>query len=187
MSDPFDARGKSLEDAWFSKANDEAIQRLKEKTARADSRKDIEALTGITDPQVLDALAGLGIGGAAVLAMSYYPMVAVAWADGTVEPEERAAILQAVEGMGVAEGDPARDYLEKWLSEKPEPTWMRVWTDYVRALCEKMKPEEIALLRNTVVGRARTVAEAAGGILGALWKVSQAEKRVINELEAAFR
>lgn len=187
MSDPFDARAKSLEDAWFSKADDEAIKRLKEKMERAYTKKDIEQLTGIANEKVLDALADLKIGGAAVLVMSYYPMVAVAWADGKILEEEKTVILRLVASMGAAHGGPAHEYLDKWLAEKPEPSWMRLWTEYVEALCEKMKPEDKALLKNTVVGRARVVAEAAGGILGVLWNTSDAEKNVIAELEAAFK
>ncbi|MEW6430677.1 MAG: hypothetical protein AB1730_04140 [Myxococcota bacterium] len=186
MSDPFEARAKSLEDAWFSKADEEAIKRLKSKMERAYTKKDIEQLTGITNEKVLDALADLKIGGAAVLVMSYFPLVAVAWADGKILPEEKDVIQRLVASMGTAPGSPAYEYLEKWLVEKPEPAWMRLWTEYVQALCEKMKPEDKALLKNTVVGRARVVAEAAGGLLGVLWNVSDAERRVIEQLEAAF-
>lgn len=186
MSDPFDARAKSLEDAWFSKADEEAIKRLKAKMERAYTKKDIEQLTGIANEKVLDALADLKIGGAAVLVMSYFPLVAVAWADGKILPEEKDVIQRLVASMGAAQGGPAYEYLDKWLAEKPEPSWMRLWTEYVQALCEKMKAEDKALLKNTVVGRARVVAEAAGGLLGVLWNVSDAEKRVIEQLEAAF-
>ena len=47
----------------------------------------------------------------------------------------------------------------------------------------------LALLRAAYkweLGRARVVAEAAGGILGVLWNVSETEKHVIAQLEAAF-
>lgn len=187
MTDPFEARAKSLEDAWFARADEEAIKRLKEKMERAYTKKDIEQLTGITNEKVLDALADLKIGGAAVLVMSYFPLVAVAWADGKIDEEEKKVILRLVAAMGASQGGPAYEYLEKWLAEKPDPSWMRLWTEYVQALCEKMKPEDKALLKNTVVGRARVVAEATGGIFGVLWSTSAAEKRVIEQLEAAFQ
>jgi hypothetical protein len=187
MSDSFEARAKSLEDAWFLKADAEAIQRLREKTERAYTKQDLSGLTGITNEQVLDALADLKIGGAAVLVMAYFPMVAVAWADGVIEEAEKALILQLVAAMGAPQGGPAHAYLDTWLTQKPEPSWMKLWTDYVHALSEKMKPDDKALLKNTVLGRARVVAEASGGLLGVLWSISDAERRVIAELDAAFR
>lgn len=186
MSDSLIARAKSLEDAWFSKAEEEAIKRLKAKMERAYTKKDIEQLTGISNEQVLDALADLNIGGAAVLVMAFYPLIAVAWADGQILPRERDIIMRIVASMGVQDQSPAHEYLVKWLGEKPEPTWMRLWTEYVHSLCAKMKPDDKALLKNTVLGRARVVAEAAGGILGVLWNVSESEKKVIEALEAAF-
>jgi enoyl reductase-like protein len=186
MSDPLHARAKSLEDAYFNAVEEKAIAALKEKMERAYTKKDLQQLTGITNEQVLDKLADLKIGGAAVLVMSFFPMIAVAWADGQIRPQEKDVILRLVASMGVQEGSAAYEYLNKWLVEKPEPAWMRLWTEYVQALCEKMKPEDRALLKNTVVGRARVVAEAAGGILGVLWNVSQAEKHVIEQLEKAF-
>jgi hypothetical protein len=42
-----------------------------------------------------------------------------------------------------------------------------------------------AQLKNSVMGRARAVAEAAGGILG-LASISSAEKQKLDELEWAF-
>ncbi|MEW5742536.1 MAG: hypothetical protein AB1938_26700 [Myxococcota bacterium] len=168
MSDSLHARAKSLEDAYFTAVEEKAIAALKEKMERAYTKKDIQQLTGISNEQVLDKLADLKIGGAAVLVMSFFPMIAVAWADGHIRPQEREVIMRLVEAMGVQKSGPTHEYLEKWLAEKPEPMWMRLWTEYVQALCEKMKPEDRALLKNTVVGRARVVAEAAGGILGVL-------------------
>lgn len=186
MSDSFSARSKSLEDAYFSAAEEKAIAALKEKMERTYTKKDIQQLTGISNEVVLEKLADLKIGGAAVLVMSYYPLVAVAWADGHIRPQEKDIIMRLVDSMGAQAAGPTHEYLDKWLAEKPEPMWMRLWTEYVQALCEKMKPEDRELLKNTVVGRARVVAEAAGGILGVLWNVSEAEKRVIAQLEAAF-
>jgi hypothetical protein len=56
----------------------------------------------------------------------------------------------------------------------------------VRALVTRMKPADIALLKATVLGRARVVAEASGGFMGLSWGVSEAEKAVLARLEQAF-
>lgn len=184
--DAFVARAKSLEDLYFSKADEEAIDRLKKKMQHAATLAELKHLTGITHESVLESLASLNVGATAILLMSYYPMIAVAWADGEVVAAERELILQLAAMMGVKPKEPAYDYLEQWLREKPELRWTKLWTEYVQALSEQMRPDDRSLLKNTVLGRARVVAEVTGGIMGVLWNVSHAEKQVLKQLESAF-
>jgi hypothetical protein len=185
-SDAFDDRRKALEDQFFKQQNDAALQKLKDQQARAATREEITRLTGITNPTVLDALANLKLGGAAVLVMSMFPLVEVAWADGKVDEKERRIVLQQAENVGIGSGSEAALLLAGWLDEKPELSWHQLWAEYVGELVKKMKPEDRELLKNEVLGRARLVAEASGGLLGAGFAVSAAEKRVLEKLEQAF-
>jgi hypothetical protein len=61
-----------------------------------------------------------------------------------------------------------------------------VWTQYVKALSENLDTAERNTLRHDVIGRAREVAEAAGGFLGMGSKISQAEQKMLERLESAF-
>jgi hypothetical protein len=56
----------------------------------------------------------------------------------------------------------------------------------VKALVALMKPDDVALLKATVLGRARVVAEASGGFLGLAWRLSDAEARALDRLALAF-
>ena len=118
--------------------------------------------------------------------MSLFPVIEVAWADGKIDQKERTALMEASKSIGLEPTSPAQEYLSKWLDEKPEPSWHTLWADYVKALVKKMKPDDKALLKATVLGRARTMAEASGGFLGVAYRISDAEKRVIAKLEKAF-
>ncbi|MBE2248743.1 MAG: hypothetical protein IAE78_04270 [Myxococcus sp.] len=185
-SDAFDDRRQALEDQFFKKQNDAALQKLKDQQARAATTAEIQRLTGITNPAVLDALCNLKLGGAAVMVMSLFPLIEVAWADGSVTEKERRVVLQQAENVGVGAGTEAALLLAQWLDEKPELSWYQLWADYVGELVKRMKPEERELLKNEVLGRARLVAEASGGFLGAGFAVSAAEKAVLANLEKAF-
>jgi hypothetical protein len=185
-SDAFDDRRKALEDQFFKQQNDAALQKLKEQQTRAATREEIQRLTGITNPVVLDALSNLKLGGAAVMVMSMFPLVEVAWADGKVDDKERQVVLQQAENVGIARNSEAALLLVQWLDEKPELSWHHLWADYVGELVKKMKAEDRELLKNEVLGRARLVAEASGGLLGTGFSVSGAERKVLEKLEKAF-
>lgn len=185
-SDAFDDRRKALEDQFFKDQNDAALKKLKDQQARAATRDEIQRLTGITNPAVLEALSNLKLGGASVMVMSMFPLVEVAWADGKIDDKERRVVLQQAENVGIAKDSEAALLLNQWLDEKPELSWFQLWSDYVGELVKKMSTEDRQLLKNEVIGRARLVAESSGGLLGAGFAVSGAEKRMLEKLEQAF-
>ena len=186
-ADAFDDRRKALEDQFFKQQNEAALQKLKDQQTRAATKEEITRLTGISNPAVLDALSALKLGGAAVMVMSMFPLVEMAWADGKVDDKERRIILQQAENVGIAKDSEAALLLASWLDARPEPSWHGLWAEYVAELVKKMKVEDRELLKNEVLGRARLVAEASGGLLGAGFSVSAAEKKVIEKLQAAFK
>lgn len=185
-TDSLDDRRKALEEQFFQQHEKELVQKLKDAAAKETTRDELQKLTGISDTAVLDALASLKLGGAATLVMSLFPVIEVAWADGKIDEKEQAAILEASKSIGLEKATPAYEFLQKWIAEKPEPSWHTLWADYVQALVKNMKPDDKALLKATVMGRSLTVAEASGGFLGVAFRVSDAEKRVLAKLEAAF-
>jgi tellurite resistance protein len=184
--DAFDERRKALEEQFFAKNNEALVQKMRDAAQRTASKAELQQLTGIANEQVLDAMAALKIGGAATLVMSLYPMLAVAWADGKIDEKERTVILGIAETVGLKSDGAGYSYLQRWLAEKPEISWQHLWADYVQALVAQMKSNEKELLKQTVLGRARVVAEISGGIMGVVWNVSKAEQSVLAKLETAF-
>jgi tellurite resistance protein len=186
-TDAFQARRAALEEQFFKAHEDEVIAKMKERVQESLVRDEVHALTGISNEQVLEALAALKLGGgAAVLVMSLFPLVEVAWADGKPDARETKVVLNIATTLGIIPGTPAHAYLSRWLEEKPEPSWHTLWADYTHALVALMKPADKAMLKSSVLDRARVVAEASGGFLGVAWRVSEAEKAVLTKLEKAF-
>lgn len=182
----FDERRTALEEQFFAKHDAQLVAKLKTSAADKATREELQKLTGIANEQLLDALAGLQVGGAATLVMSLFPIIEVAWADGVVDAKERAIIASLAQAMGIDEKSPAHGYLTKWLDEKPEPKWHELWAAYTRELAFKLSVNDRQLLKATVLERARAVAEISGGFLGLAFRVSKAEQGVLDKLAAAF-
>jgi tellurite resistance protein len=73
----------------------------------------------MTDAELTAVLHDFGVDAASREALVFLPVVWVAWADGTVQPEERSLILALAE-RHVALGTEGRRVLENWLAFVPE-------------------------------------------------------------------
>jgi len=177
---------RALEEAFFAKHNERLRRALKERAEAEERRKALAEASGITDPAVLEMLDKLGIEPEAVAAFALIPLVEVAWADGDVHSKEAEAILEAARESGLPEGGVARELLQSWLSERPGARVLEAWENYTAALAGSLDAAGRARLRKEIVGRARAVAEAAGGILGLGSKTSAPEREMIEKLEKAF-
>ena len=95
-------------------------------------------------------------------------------------------MLEAVEAQGCSRDSASFRLLEHWLAEPPSKNLFGVWKDYVTAILGMMTtPGSRLTLQDSLLARARKVAEVSGGILG-LHKVSDAEEAAFVELEEAF-
>jgi tellurite resistance protein len=160
------ADARTLEDAFFTKENARLLEQLKGKQKREALREMVK----VEDETFLDRLIELGIGPETVLALTLVPLIAVAWADGTLDGRERDAIIKAAEEKGVSPETAGHQLLE---------TWLGIW--------ETFTDEERQRMRERTLDWALAVAEASGGFLGVISKVSPAERVVIKELEKVLR
>ncbi|HEU4368414.1 MAG TPA: hypothetical protein VFV05_09335 [Methylomirabilota bacterium] len=179
-------RGRSLEDEFFRREDQRLLARLNELKAAETTREALAKAAGITKPAVLDALVKAGIRAETVAALSIVPLVEVAWADGTLDPNERRAVLDRAGDSGIARGSVEHGLLEAWLDRRPDPRLLDAWTHLVRGLCDQLGPEEAARLKAGLLERARAVAKASGGVFGLGSKVSSKEAAMLALLEAAF-
>jgi len=178
-------RGKALEEEFFKREEARKLAALKGKQERGELRTALAAASGMTDEQVLDHLIDAGITAETMTAVSLVPLVAVAWADGSIQEREREAILHSARGKGIEEGSPAYEMLAAWLQRKPGRDLVAAWESYIEALDAKLTGAQLDILKRQVLDRARDVATAAGGFLG-VGKISGQEEKVLERLAAAF-
>jgi hypothetical protein len=186
MSDKIlDDRRRALEEAFFAKHNEALQRRLQEAGEREAKQQALAMATGISDPAALDRLAALDVGVEALAALSLVPLVAVAWADGTMGQRERAAVLSAA-AAGLDDKGPSYELLEQWLAQPPPPALLTAWEAYIGAILGTLDDTGRRALKSELLDRARAIAESAGGFLGMGRKVSPAEEAVLKRLERAL-
>ena len=178
-------RKKALEESFFAKENARLVERMRAEKQKTASKEALTEASGITEDELLGRLVELEIGSDAWTAISLIPLVEVAWADHVLDGEERKAILEAAAALNVRPGQASYELLESWLSAKPDGRLLEVWGEYIVGVAGQLDPDGRRILRDEILGRARNVAEAAGGVLG--WnKISSEEQAVLERLEHAF-
>jgi len=178
---------KSLEDAFFARQDAELLEKMREEARLKELRAALRESAPKADDVVIDRLIQLGVGPETVLAVTLVPLIVVAWADGSIDPKERAVLIRSAEERGIKPGTPAHEMFERWLERKPSPHLVEVWKQFVRALSAAFEEPERRAMQTTLIGMARSVAEAAGGFLGLGSKVSAAERAALEDLEATLR
>jgi hypothetical protein len=178
-------RGRALEDQFFEKENQQKLAAMKEKLDVQRGREELRKASGMTDDSVLDKLVGLGLKANTIAALSLVPLIQVAWADGSIQDNERTAILQGAHGKGLEQGTDGYELLQTWLAKRPSGDLFDAWEAYIKTLTAQLNDEQNRLLKNQIVGFAKMVAAAAGGILG-FGKVSGDEEKVLTRIENAF-
>ena len=135
--------------------------------------------------KLVEGLTRLGIGADTLAALTLIPLVQVAWADGHMDEREKRAILAAAESSGIDPESPSFGLLRVWLERPPDPGLDELWRSYIEAVSGALSVEARLRLRSAILGRARDVATAAGGVMG-LGAISRSEEQVLSRLEAAF-
>ena len=179
------ATARALEDSFFAKENDRILKELRAASVREDKKKEFREYLDIDNDEVLEALVELAVEPETLIAFTLVPLVEVAWADGEIQPKERDAIIKAAVERGVGEDSPTAHLLRNWLQTPPDPVLLETWRAYMEELLGSLGERTRAHMKSSVIGRARAIAEAAGGFLG-VGSISAAEKKVLEELEWVF-
>ena len=179
-------RKVALENAFFAE-RDAMLRRQFGEEEQVKLRRDtLSAASGIKDAVVLDKVLAQNVTRETLAALFLVPLVVVAWADGTLDARERSAVLAAAEQAGLDKQHAGYRLLECWLTRKPPPELLARWKAYVSALSMTLTEEARDAIQSEVIGRATTIAKAAGGFIGIGRKVSSDEAAVLTELEQAF-
>jgi hypothetical protein len=177
-----DADRDRLERAFFAGENARLAREPSFGTERERQREALCEVVRVQDRGFLDRLVTLGIRPSTAVALRVVPLVFVAWADGALDDRERRAIEESARRTGLAAERISKRMLEAWLARRPDPTLLEAWKTYVRRLWGFFTAEERWQMRQNLLGAAREVADAAGGILGLTSRISSAERRVLEEL-----
>jgi len=183
--DIFGDRRKALEDSFFRERDQLLLEKLRIELEALEENRHLAHVSGILDEKVLAKLVKAGVRGETLAAVTLIPLVEVAWADGAVSDDERAAVLKAAAENGVNEGSAAHELLRHWLKDRPDVRIIAAWKEYVGALAKVMPADAMLVLRERLIGRCRKVAEATGWLMGIAGNISKVEQAAIEEFERA--
>ncbi len=185
ISDAFGDRRRALEDSFFHERDKLLLEKLQMELETIEEHRNLAHVSGILDDKVLSNLMKAGVRAETLLAVTLIPLVEVAWADGAVSEDEREAVLKAAAENGVKEGSAAHQLLSQWLKDRPDVRIIAAWKEYVGALAKAMPANAMKVLRDRLIGRMRSVAEASWSFMGLGRKISKVEQAAIEEFERA--
>lgn len=179
--DAFEARERSLEEAYFRSKDAETVDKLK-KVFQAKLDRETLRKAGLTNETVIDRLLSVSVHGEMLTVFKLFPLVEIAWADGKVDQKEIDAVTAGAVAQGVARDSDSFKALEDWLRRGPTDDGRTAWRMYAAELVRTLSPAELAAFRNDLVTLAKKVAGASGGVFGVFGHVSPGEQRAIDEI-----
>lgn len=178
-------RGRSLEEEYFRRKDKELIEKMRRAATATDARAEMGKRTGLTDPALLQELETLGFTPDTVLLLPLVPVVQMAWAEGGVTPAERSLIVTLARSRGIQEGGAADRHLADWLDRRPAEQVFTHATRLIRAMLAA--PGHGDLSADDLVKYCESIAEASGGVLGFIGRVSAEERQLLATLAAGLK
>ncbi|GDX83254.1 hypothetical protein LBMAG42_50650 [Deltaproteobacteria bacterium] len=132
----------------------------------------------MTDVELTQTLASFGVDAASRQALVLLPVVWVAWADGSIHPEERTIILE-IARTRLTLGPEGERVLENWLSFVPAPERVERAAAALVALDMRGGSNH----EGDVVDLCRKVAQAAGPFFG---RIGTPEREAIETVAASL-
>ena len=103
-NDDFITGNRSLEDEYFRRRDQELLEKIRRASEADKARQNMGAKTGVSNPEVIQALIDLGYNPENVVLLPLVPVVQMAWAEGGVSAAERDLIMKLARSRGVVDG-----------------------------------------------------------------------------------
>ncbi len=173
------------EELYFAAQDQELRRRLREKlagnAAGLEEQQRIAKSMGTSDISVAEKVKALGFDGDSARVFDLIPLIHVAWADGSVQRGERAAIFKVLTKRGIEQDSEAWRTIASLLEERPSDGWMRQSLAVLREVTGGIGDRS-----QEIVDLCINVATASGGILGLGKKIDADERALIEEIVHAL-
>lgn len=179
-----DARAR--EDEYFRRKDRELIDKMRHASEADRERQELEAASGLRDPELLQELQALGFTPDTVSLLPLVPIVQVAWAEGSVTAAEQTLIVKLARERGIAPGSAADLQLAAWLAERPSDDVFARATRLIRAMLDRPAGEGPAVQVDDLMRHCEEIAAASGGVLG-FRRISSEERALLGQIEAALK
>ncbi len=181
-----DDRRRASEDDYFRRKDKELIEKMRQAAAENQSKSELSAKTGLSDPGLVAELETLGFSPETISVLPLVPIVQMAWAEGGISPAERSLLLKVARERGIAEGSPADRLLSDWMSHEPSADVFARATRLIRAMLDSGSPETAAMSADDLIKYSESIAAASGGILG-IGRISSEERATLATIVDALK
>lgn len=181
---PLDDVRAAHEEEYFFKKNQALIAQLRQRLEQENNAQAIADKTGIHDPHLMAWLSQLGFTPETVPVLHLVPLLMVAWADGSIQDEERALLERAAADAGVVAGTAAHTKFAELLTNQPDHAFYEAALTYMRVLLAAMPEAVAAQARGDLKSLASQVAKTSGGLFGWFSKVNDDEQNALALLSA---
>ncbi len=179
-------QARKREEDYFRKRDRELIERMRQAAAAAQTRRELEAKTGLHDPELLNDLQELGFTPDTIQLLPIVPILQVAWAEGGVSGAERKLIVQLARARGIAADSAADRQLNEWLTERPATHVFASATRLIRAMLDHPTEAIGDLSADDVIEYSESIASASGGMFG-IGKISAEERATLAQIASALK
>jgi hypothetical protein len=179
-----DARKR--EEDYFRRKDRELIERMRQQAEAADARKQLEAATGIQDPESLKDLEALGFTPRTLALLPLVPVLQVAWAEGGISTAEREMIVNLARSRDIEPGGAADQQLQAWLDTRPSEETFRKAGRLIAAILDQPGGTEMQVSADDLLKYCEQIASASGGLFG-FGKVSAEEKTALEQIASQLK
>jgi hypothetical protein len=179
-------QARKREEDYFRKRDRELIERMRQAAAADQTRRDLEATTGLRDPALLNDLQDLGFSPDTIPLLPIVPILQVAWAEGGVSDAERKLIVEFARARGIGAGTVADRQLNEWLKQRPSAQVFASAARLIRAMLDQPTDAIGDLSADDVIKYSEGIASASGGMFG-IGKISAAERATLAQIAAALK
>ena len=180
-------RGRTSEDEYFARRDQELIETERRKAADAAELRRLGEALGLSDEELLAKLRAAGFGPSHAALVPVMPALEVAWSDGAVGKAEGELLKEQLRRYsdGRQPSAEAIATLDNFLLSRPPDHLFDQARRAAQIAVSKAGEGERRELATRILADARAVAEAGGGLLG-LGTVSTPERRALDALAAAL-
>lgn len=179
-----DARKR--EEEYFRRKDRELIERMRQQTEAASARQQLEAATGIRDPESLKDLEALGFTPRTLALLPLMPVLQVAWAEGGISTAEREMIVNLARSRDIEPGSAADQQLQGWLDTRPSEDTFRKAGRLIAAILDQPGGPEMQVSADDLLKYCEQIASASGGLFG-FGKVSTEEKAALEQIATQLK
>lgn len=181
----YSPKAQRLVELNFVKLEADGFASFRRNAQHENALMQLQKVTGLENRELLQRLLRAGFTAQNIHAITWLPVVMVAWASDGVSPEEiRASQLLKLDTQN-PDSSETTQLFQAWLAKKPSHELWQLWEEYTRARAAVQPAQLHVHTGYMILEMSRRVARASGGVLG-FGQVSTAEYEILNRIRAVY-